>query len=166
MDESKTELEMRLDRSLKLEMRRAQFGGSGSPHNCMIRARADDDVLSFVRKWAERNDIHLFVLDWTRLDSKYVDDDENGLLKDLSQPRTVMYLENYTGVEHGKRCLVSDVYKNRDVGSCCKPVPNFLFAIATTVVDDPNIHLMDMAERSCFGTVDFLTEEERHQIEK
>ena len=58
MDESKTELEMSLDQSLKLGMRRAQIGESVRPHNCMIRAKPDDDVLSFVRKWAERNDIH------------------------------------------------------------------------------------------------------------
>lgn len=55
MDESKTESEMSLDQSLKLGMRRAQIGESVRPHNCMIRAKPDDDVLSFVRKWAERH---------------------------------------------------------------------------------------------------------------
>ena len=122
----------------------------------MINAKTGDDVLAFVRRWAETNNVHLFVLDWDKLDLKYVNDYENGFLKDLSEPNTVMYLENYTGIEFEKRYLAS-VYKDCVVGGFCKPAPNFLFAIATNYTGLPKdrFHRLDASEKSCFATIDF-----------
>lgn len=159
----KTELEKFLDRSLFLELRKIKRGVHNDPHNCMIKAKTGDDVLAFVKYWAEKNDVHLFVLDWDKLDPAYINDYENGLLKDLSTPKTVMYLENYTGIEFEKRYLVSSVYKDRKAG--CTPVPNFLFAIATSYTDLPKeqFHRLDGSEKSCFATIDFLMNEERER---
>ena len=164
MEEKKIELEERLDRNLEYalkyhkHMRNFQY----DPPNLMINAKADDDVLSFVKRWAEKNDVHLFWLDWNRLDWKYVNDYENGFLKELSQPNTVMYLENYTGIEFEKRYL-SKVYKDCVVGGLCKPAPNFLFAIATSYRDIPKeqFYCLDSSEKSCFAHIDFMTDEER-----
>ena len=128
----KTELEEDLDRSLKHALRHRKYGKNLHyiPHNCEIGAKTGDDVQTFVRQWAEKNDVHLFVLDWGKLDLDYINDYENGLLKDLSAPKTVMYLENFTGIEFKKRYLVSNVYRDCVAGGFCKPAPNFLFAIA------------------------------------
>ena len=165
MEEKKTELEKRLDRSLKIALR--QLRKSEHPFdylaaNWMVKAKTGDDVLTFVKQWAEKNDVHLFVLDWNKLNPSYINDYENGLLKDLSAPKTVMYLENYTGIEFEKRYLVSNVYKDCMVGSFCKPAPNFLFAIATSYMDLPKdqFYRLDNSEKSCFATIDFLTDEE------
>ena len=114
MEEKKTELEERLDRSLKHALRHRKDGKNLHyiPLNYVIGAKTGDDVQTFVRQWAEKNDVHLFVLDWGKLDLDYINDYENGLLKDLSAPKTVMYLENFTGIEFKKRYLVSNVYKD------------------------------------------------------
>ena len=168
MEEKKTELEERLDRSLEYAVLRHRKDGKNLhyiPHNCEIGAKTGDDVQTFVRQWAEKNDVHLFVLDWGKLDLDYINDYENGLLKDLSAPKTVMYLENFTGIEFKKRYLVSNVYRDCVAGGFCKPAPNFLFAIATNYTDLPKeqFHRLDSSESSCFGHTDFLTDEEREE---
>ena len=170
MEEKKTELEESLDRSLEhalLYHNRSSRGWQYIPLNYMINAKTGDDVLTFVKQWAEKNGVHLFVLDWNKLDLAYVNDYSNGLLKDLSEQKTVMYLENYTGIEFEKRYLVSKVYKDCMVGGFCKPAPNFLFAIATSYMDLPKeqFHRLDGSEKSCFATIDFLTDEEREEKE-
>lgn len=161
----KTVLEKFLERSLLLESRKIKRGVHNDPHNCIINAKTGDDVLDFVKYWAEKNDVHLLVLDWDKLNPSYINDYENGLLKDLSAPKTVMYLENYTGIEFEKRYLVSNVYKDCIVGELGKPAPNFLFAIATSYTDLPKeqFHRLDSSEKSCFATIDFLTDEEREE---
>ena len=170
MEGKKIELEKDLDRSLECALRlllksetRDTFGYL-TP-NEMILAKTGDDVLTFVKHWAEKNNVHLFVLDWGKLDLAYINDYENGLLQDLSNPKTVMYLENYTGIEVEKRYLVSSVYKDCIVGWLGKPAPNFLFAIATSYTDLPKeqFHRLDSSEKSCFATIDFLTDEEREE---
>ena len=151
------ELKERLDRSYELALRDHRRGEvQYEPLNWMINAKTGDDVLAFVRRWAEEKDVHLFVLDWDKLDLKYVNDYENGFLKDLSEPNTVMYLENYTGIEFEKRYL-ANVYKDCVVGGFCKPAPNFLFEIATNYTDLPKdrFHRLDGSEKSCFATIDF-----------
>ena len=164
MEEKKTELEERLDMSLThaLRYRKSKKNYRYDPLNLMVKAKAGDEVQAFVKRWAEKNDVHLFVLDWNKFDLKYVNDYENGFLKDLSQPKTVMYLENYTGIEFEKR-HPSNVYKNCEVGWLCKYAPNFLFAIATSYMDVPKdqFYRLDPSERSCFGYIDFMTDEER-----
>ena len=102
MEEKKTELEEDLDGSLEHAVLRHRKDGKNLhyiPLNYVIEAKTGDDVQTFVRQWAEKNDVHLFVLDWGKLDLDYINDYENGLLKDLSAPKTVMYLENFTGIE-------------------------------------------------------------------
>ena len=168
MEEKKTELEEDLDGSLEHAVLRHRKYGKNLhyiPLNCVIEAKTGDDVQTFVRQWEEKNDVHLFVLDWGKLDLDYINDYENGLLKDLSAPKTVMYLENFTGIEFKKRYLVSNVYRDCVVGGFCKPAPNFLFAIATNYTDLPKeqFHRLDSSESSCFGRTDFLTDEEREE---
>ena len=70
MEEKKTELEEDLDRSLKHALRHRKDGKNLHyiPHNCEIGAKTGDDVQTFVRQWAEKNDVHLFVLDWGKLE--------------------------------------------------------------------------------------------------
>lgn len=158
IEEKKTELENCLDRSLLIELRKSAIRDvEADPGNIMIKAKRNDDILYFVKQWAEKNDVHLFVLDWDKLNPAYINDYKNGLLKDLSTPKTVMYLENYTGIELEKRYLVSGVYKNRNIDGCT-PVPNFLFAVATWYTDLPKeqFHRLDSSERSCFEYMDFL----------
>ena len=168
MEEKKTEFEKRLDRSLKIalrQLRKSEHPVDYLAANWMVKAKTGDDVLTFVKQWAEKNDVHLFVLDWGKLDLAYINDYENGLLQDLSNPKTVMYLENYTGIEFEKRYLVSSVYKDCIVGWLGKPAPNFLFAIATNYTDLPKnqFHRLNSSESSCFGHKDFLTDEEREE---
>ena len=67
MEEKKTELEERLDRSLEYAVLRHRKDGKNLhyiPLNYVIEAKTGDDVQTFVRQWAEKNDVHLFVLDW------------------------------------------------------------------------------------------------------
>ena len=160
----KTQLEETLDGSLVLALRDRRHGSHYDAPNVMIKAKAGDNVLAFVKQWAEENNVHLFVLDWDKLNPAYVNDYENGFLKDLSAQNTVMYLDNFTGIENEKRYLANSVYKNCAVGWECRYVgPNFLFAIATWYTDLPTeqFHRLDGSEKSCFGTVDFMTDEER-----
>ena len=167
MEKKEKELEKELEGSLKHALRHRKYGEDMlyDPLNCMIKAKTGDDVLTFVKRWAEKNGVHLFVLDWGKLDLAYINDYENGLLQDLSNPKTVMYLENYTGIEFEKRYLVSSVYKDCIVGWLGKPAPNFLFAIATNYTDLPKnqFHRLNSSESSCFGHKDFLTDEEREE---
>ena len=108
MEEKKTEFDKHLDRSLKIALRKLRKSEHSVDYlaaNWMVKAKTGDDVLTFVKQWAEKNDVHLFVLDWDKLNPSYISDNKNGLLKDLSAPKTVMYLENYTGIEFEKRYL-------------------------------------------------------------
>ena len=162
MEEFKTNLEESLDVSFENALWYHKLKRQYIPLNYMIEAKTGDEVLSFVKQWAEKNGVHLFVLDWDKLDLKYVNDYENGFLKDLSKKNTVMYLENYTGIEFEKRYL-ANVYKDCVVGGFCKPAPNFLFAIATSYIDVPKdqFHRLDSSEKARFATIDFMTDEER-----
>lgn len=152
-----TALRAELDRGLKREAlhhKSKKFSVSVAP-NIMVWVPYGYDITPIIKQWANDNDVNLYEVDWPKVDLKFVNDYENGLLKELSEPRTVMLLKNYPAIDFDTRYLVSSVYKNRTVGGVCEPAPNFFFAIATGSMDDPNNKKLDPSEKSCFMNYKF-----------
>ena len=145
-----------LDYCLKTE--EFQHSGGRFPKlvalNKMVWIPDGYDIKPVIRQWAKDNDVSLYEVDWSKVNLRFVNDYENGLLKALSEPRTVMLLENYLAVDFDTRYLVNSVYKDRRVGGFCKPAPNFYFAIATGSMDDRNNKKWDPSER-CFVDYQF-----------
>ena len=153
----RAELDRCLDRCLEMETlhhESKEFPISDAP-NIMVWVPYGYDITPIIRQWANDNDVNLYEVDWSKVDLKFVNDYENGLLKELSVPHTVMLLENYSAINFDTRYLVNSVYKNRTVGWKCKPAPNFFFAIATGSMADPSNYRLDMSEKSCFMNYKF-----------
>lgn len=152
--EKKAIINERLDTSLDEAQWIQEDGGEiyeDNLPNIMFWTKAGEDIKPYIRQWAKDNEVRLFELDWQKLNSGFVNDYENGLLKELSVPRTVLFLENLNDYDPKKRNLVLNVYKDRVVGCSAQPVPKLLFAVATAQIDAP--FELNMSENNCFAYI-------------
>lgn len=177
MEECKTKLEQRLDAHLAKALAMQPFSAGNLAPNLLLEGETGTGKTEITKKWAEENGIKLFEINvslWVNFpknmnDIYYVGEE---IIRALSEPKTVLFLDNYDLGTEKCRLIFSNLVERHVVPTASGDVflPNILFAIATawpipelhTLVESP---LTD-AEKQKFEryTVECDKEEHLHYL--
>lgn len=177
MEECKTKLERRLDEHLAKALAMQPFSAGNLAPNLLLEGETGTGKTEITKKWAEENGIKLFGINvslWVNFpknmnDIYYVGEES---IRALSEPKTVLFLDNYDLGTEKCRLIFSNLVERHVVPTASGDVflPNILFAIATawpipelhTLVESP---LTD-AEKQKFEryTVECDKEEHLHYL--
>lgn len=177
MEECKTKLEQRLDAHLAKALAMQPFSAGNLAPNLLLEGETGTGKTAITEKWAEENGINLFGINvslWVNFpknmnDIYYVGEE---IIRALSEPKTVLFLDNYDLGTEKCRLIFSNLVERHVVPTASGDVflPNILFAIATawpipelhTLVESP---LTD-AEKQKFEryTVECDKEEHLHYL--
>ena len=177
MEECKTKLEQRLDAHLAKALAMQPFSAGNLAPNLLLEGETGTGKTAITEKWAEENGINLFEINvsfFSDSTQKTIDMLYGGekYIRNLSNPKTVLFLDNYDLGTEKSRSFFSNLVERHVVPTASGDVflPNILFAIATawpipelhTLVESP---LTD-AEKQKFEryTVECDKEEHLHYL--